>query len=108
MRAGKLRNNATFYNPTSGVNAFGEVNSNHVEVGTYKCSALTLPKSETSEAGAMISKTVYDLRFRYYAELESIDRAGYVVVNGKKLQIKSISNVQLRNRELQMICEELT
>ena len=108
MRAGKLRNTASFYEPSSGTNAFGEVNAFHTMIGTYKCAVTTVPKTEYEEAGAMVSKTQYDLRFRYYQALDQFNRSGYIMLDGRKLQVKSISNVMLRNREIQMICEELT
>ena len=66
--------------------------------------AHTRRESTTDESS--VSKTEFDLRFRYYAALGSLPRSAYIVLNGLTLEINSVANVQLNNREIQMICEE--
>ena len=106
MRAGKLRNRATIYSPATTTNAYGEVEQSYTEIGTYACSILTVPRREYEESDAVVSKTEYDLRFRYYSELAKLPRNAYIVVKGITLEINAIANVMLRDREIQMICEE--
>lgn len=106
MRAGKLRNKATIYAPSTAVNDYGEVDQSHTELGTYACSVTTIPRREYEESDAMVSKTEFDLRFRYYPELAQLPRNAHIVVKGITLEIRSIANVMLRDREIQMVCEE--
>lgn len=106
MRAGKLRNKAEIFTPSTGANAFGEVESTFQSLGTYACSVLTKPRREYGEDQTGVSKTEFDLRFRYYAELAELPRSSYVVIRGLTLEINSLANVQLNNREIHMICEE--
>ena len=105
MRAGKLRNRATIYEPATTTNDFGEVAESFVSIGTFACSVTTLVKREYAASDTVVSKTEYDLRFRYYPKLATISRDGYIVVKGIELEIKSVANVQLRDREIQMLCE---
>ena len=106
MRAGKLRNKATIYSPSPTTNDWGEVDQSYTELGTYACSITTVPRREYEESDAVVSKTEYDLRFRYYSELASLPRNAYIVVKGITLEINAIANVMLRDREIQMVCEE--
>ena len=106
MRAGKLNNKAEIFTPNATPNAFGEIESTFVSLGIFACSAMTKPRRESVEGESVVSRTEFDLRFRYYAALESIPRAAYIVLNGRTLEICSVANIQLSNREIQMICEE--
>lgn len=106
MRAGKLRNKATIYSPSTDTNSYGEVEQSYTELGIYACSITTVPRREYEESDAVVSKTEYDLRFRYYSELASLPRNAYIVVRGITLEINAVANVMLRDREIQMICEE--
>ena len=106
MRAGKLRQKATIYVPTTATNEWGEVDQSFTELGTYACSATTVPRREYEESDAMVSKTEFDLRFRYYSELTTLPRNAYMTIKGTTLEINSIANVMMRDREIQMICEE--
>ena len=106
MRAGKLRNKATIYIPSSTTNDYGEVDQSFTELGTYACSVMAKPRREYEESDSMVSKTEFDLRFRYYDALATLPRNAYIVVKGLTLEITAIANVQLRDIELQMICEE--
>lgn len=106
MRAGKLRNKATIYTPASTSNEWGEVDHSYTELGTYACSITTVPRREYDESQAYVSKTEFDLRFRYYAALATLPRDAYIVVKGYTLEVNSIANIQLKDREIQMICEE--
>tara|TARA_B110000977_G_scaffold197723_1_gene280983 strand:+ start:1251 stop:1577 length:327 start_codon:yes stop_codon:yes gene_type:complete len=106
MRAGKLRNKATFYSPSSTTNEWGEVDQSYTELGTYACSITTVPRREYEESDTVVSKTEYDLRFRYYSDLASMPRNAYIVVKGITLEINAIANVMLKDREIQMVCEE--
>jgi hypothetical protein len=106
MRSGKLKNKATIYIPSTAPCEWGEVEQCYTELGTYHCSALTKPRREYAEADSVVSKTEYDLRFRYYPELASLPRNAYIVVKGITLQINAIANIMLKDREIQMICEE--
>lgn len=106
MRAGKLRNKATIYSPTTDTNDWGEVDQSYTELGTYSCSITTIPRREYSESDTVVSKTEYDLRFRYYSELAQLPRNAYIVVKGITLEINAIANVMLKDREIQMVCEE--
>ena len=106
MRAGKLRNKATIYVPSTATNAYGEVEQSFDNIGTYYCSITTKPSREYEESDAMVSVTEYDLRFRHYKELASLPRNAYIVVAGLTLQINAIANIMLRDREIQMTCEE--
>lgn len=106
MRSGKLRNKATIYSPSTATNSYGEVEQSYTEVGVYACSITTMPRREYEESDAVVSKTEYDLRFRYYSELASLPRNAYIVVKGITLEINAVANVMLRDREIQMICEE--
>ena len=106
MRSGKLRNKATIHSPSTATNSYGEVEQSYTEVGVYACSITTVPRREYEESDAVVSKTEYDLRFRYYSELASLPRNAYIVVKGITLEINAVANVMLRDREIQMICEE--
>lgn len=106
MRAGKLRNKAVIYVPSTATNEWGEVDQSFTELGTYACSITTVPKRELDENQTYVSKTEFDLRFRYYAALATLPRNAYIVVNGTTLAINAIANIELRNREIQMKCEE--
>jgi len=106
MRSGKLTNKATIYIPSTAPNEWGEVEQSYTQLGTYHCSALTKPRRETVESDSVVSKTEYDLRFRYYSELTTLPRNAYISLKGMELEISSIANVMLRDREIQMICEE--
>lgn len=106
MRSGKLRSKATIYIPTSDTNEWGEVEKGYIILGTYACSAVTKPRREYEQSDSVVSKTEYDLRFRYYPELSTLPRNAYVVVKGLTLEISALANVMLIDREIQMICEE--
>tara|TARA_B100000767_G_scaffold247400_1_gene247651 strand:+ start:102 stop:428 length:327 start_codon:yes stop_codon:yes gene_type:complete len=106
MRSGKLRNKATIHSPSTATNSYGEVEQSYTELGVYACSITTVPRREYEESDAVVSKTEYDLRFRYYSELASLPRNAYIVVKGITLEINAVANVMLRDREIQMICEE--
>ena len=108
MRSGKLKNKATIYIPSTAPCEWGEVEQCYTELGTYHCSALTKPRREHTTDETVVSKTEFDLRFRYYAALETLPRSAFLVVNGMTLEINAVANVQLNNREIQMICEERT
>lgn len=106
MRAGKLRNKATIYVPTTATNEWGEVEQGYTELGTYACSITTVPRREYQESDTAVSKTEYDLRFRYYAALTSLPRSAYIEVKGVTLEVNAVANIMLKDREVQMICEE--
>lgn len=106
MRAGRLRNKATIYIPSTSTNDYGEVDQSYTALGTYACSAVAMPRREYDEADTVVSKTEYDLRFRYYSELAALPRNAYIEVKGITLEINAIANVMLRDREIQMVCEE--
>ena len=106
MRAGKLNNKAQIFTPATAQNSFGEVESTFVSLGVFACSATTKPRRESTTDESSVSKTEFDLRFRYYAALAILPRSAYIVLNGLTLEINSVANVQLNNREIQMICEE--
>lgn len=106
MRAGKLKHKAVVHVPATTTNAYGEVSQGHTVLGTYACSITTKPKRESEEGQALVSKVEFDLRFRYYAQLATLPRDAYIVINGLTLQINAVANIQLLNREIQIVCEE--
>lgn len=108
MRAGKLNNKAEIFVPNATPNPFGEIESGAVSLGVFACSATTKPRREYTTDETVVSKTEFDLRFRYYAALETLPRSAFLVLNGMTLEINAVANVQLNNREIQMICEERT
>ena len=105
MRAGKLKNKATVFIPSTETNEWGEVEQSYKELGTYACSVLTKPRREYSESDAYVSKTEYDLRFRYYSELAAIPLNSYIELKSLKLEINAIADVMLCGKEIQMMCE---
>lgn len=108
MQGGRLRNKAAIYTPEEVANDFGEVDSSFSLLGTYYCSVTSIPETEFKDGQTLISTVRYDLRFRYYSALENISRASYIMLDGKKLEIKAISNVKQQNKQLHFICEERT
>lgn len=106
MQGGRLRNKAAIYTPDGTTNDFGETELTHSLLGTYYCSVTSIPETEVKDGQSLISTVRYDLRFRYYSALENIDRSSYVILGGKKLEIKAISNVKQLNKQLHFICEE--
>lgn len=106
MRAGKLKNKAEIFMPNEAPNLYGEIEDVFVSIGVFACSATTKPRRESTTDETVISKTEFDLRFRYYTALDTLPRSAFVLLNGMKLEILTVANVQLNNREIQMICEE--
>jgi len=106
MQGGRLRNKAAIYTPDGTSNDFGEIETSHSLLGTYYCSVTSIPETEYKDGLGLVSTVRYDLRFRYYSALENISRASYVLLDGKKLEIKAISNVKQLNKQLHFICEE--
>lgn len=106
MRAGRLRNKATIYVPNTASNDWGEVEQSYTELGTYYCSVTTKPRREQDSSDSLVSRTEYDLRFRYYDDLAALPRDAYLTVKGVTLHVVSVANVQMHDREIQLICEE--
>ena len=106
MQGGRLRNKAAIYTPNGTTNDFGEVELTHSLLGTYYCSVTSVPETEVKDGQSLISYVRYDLRLRYYSALENLDRSSYIILGGKHLEIKTISNVKQLNKQIHIICEE--
>ncbi len=106
MQGGRLRNKAEIFTADSSTNAFGEIELTHTSIGTFYCSVMARPYSENKDGQALVSTVKYDLRFRYYTALNSLDESSYIMVDGKRLEIIAVSHVQHKQRQIQIICEE--
>lgn len=106
MRAGSLKHKAMVFVPSTSTNDFGELNTQFQHMGTYACAVQSRVKREYNEASTVVSKTQYDLTFRYYPALIAIPRDSYIVVGGVTLDIVAMANDNLRNKAILVRCEE--
>ena len=106
MQAGKMRNKVEIFSPNSTTNDFGEIELNHDSLGTYYCALTTKSIDEAVDGQALISRVRYDLRFRYYQQLESLPKGAYIVLKNKRLEILTIANVKNLDKQIQILCEE--
>ena len=105
MQSGSLRNKVNIYSYDGSTNTFGEVELTAALLGEYYCSVKAYPQTEVEEGTALLSIVKYDLRFRYYSALETLDKSAYIMLGTTRLEILAISNVKNENKQLHFICE---
>lgn len=107
MRAGSLRNKAAVYTPGTTVSDLGEIEATFDHLGTYACAAHVTPTtSESNASGTVISKTRFEVTFRYYETLALIPRSSYLIIKGITLDVISVVNTGMMNKSITMICEQ--
>ena len=107
MRSGLLRQKVELFAPTQAVTEMGEIETVRESLGVFPASVLAKGKSETSDEGTLTSVTGYTITMRYNrTDLTDVTPAAFVMFNGKKLIIRSVSLVDHRKRMIEVIAEE--
>lgn len=107
MRAGKLRTKVALYAPTDTVSAMGEIETSYILRGTYYADVRSGVKGEVVDQGTLTSTTAYTIIMRYNSsDLTDIPPACYLLVGGRKLQVRSVAFKDHRQRMLEIVAEE--
>lgn len=108
MQAGKLRNKAALYTPTTARGTDGSIESETTLVGTFYCSVRQSAHDEKMRADELVSRVRYRLQFRYNEDLKSIPANSYIILNGsEKLHVLSSYVVGAnRNKTIEVLAEE--
>jgi SPP1 family predicted phage head-tail adaptor len=103
MHSGKLRFIATLQDVAPIPNAYGEGIPSWAPVGTFHCDVKDLSGQELFHAQQTVAYSSAQVNMRYrYGVLPRMR----IVVNGRTLQILSVSNPDGRHRELVLLCKE--
>ena len=111
MNIGGLRQRAQLQEP-SHVNADGEVTETYTTVATRWVSVAALTGRELLEAQQTTARATYRVRMRFYSGLapkwriRAITNVSGSVTVLKTLNIEHIGNIDLRNREYEVLCSE--
>lgn len=104
MRSGKLRYLATLQDVASIPNAYGEGIATWANVSTFHANVTDLDGQELYHAQQVIAFSNVKVSTRYRAGVLPRMR---IQVNGRTLQILSVSNPDGRRRELVLLCKEM-
>lgn len=104
MRAGQLRHRVTIQQRTDADDGAGGLTITWTPLTVLWASVAPQTGRETIAARQVTPAMTHLVRLRYYAGLTTKHR---VVLDGRALDILAIQNVEERNRELVLSCQEL-
>jgi len=103
MRAGDLRRQITLQSRSTTRDTFGEPALTWTNVATVWAAITPLSGRELELAQAMNSEISHQVQIRYRSDVTSAMR---VVYQGRYFNILSVMDVEMRHRELQLMCSE--
>ena len=106
MKPGSLRKRLTFQKLSDTTNSFGEKTT---WVAYYTCygSVKQLAAQLIYSTGEYVGKETYDIRIRYTKDQDFSVGNRVLTEDGTTFQIDSVMNIQMRNREIQVLTHVL-
>lgn len=105
MRAGKLRHRLTLQTATDGKTATGRPTRTWATTDTLWGSVMPLSGSEVNEAQALEGRVDHEVHIRYRASVTPKQR---LIHRTRTLEIVSVRDVDEMQRELVLMCREVT
>jgi head-tail adaptor len=107
MRAGKMRHKAEVFKPDGTIGADGSISQTLTSIGTFACAVYNYTRDEKDKAAGITSLVKYKLVFRHSAVLSDVTPDSEIVVDGAlRLYVVSSMNRHLKDRTLEVVCEE--
>lgn len=105
MQAGKLRNRVTVQVATTTTNSYGQSVESWADVGTFWAYVRPLGGNEAVVAKQVQENatTAITLRWQGSTTLTILHR---ILFNGRVLGITQVNDVDERNRQLELLCQE--
>lgn len=103
ITAGMLREPVTVQRQVSASDGMGGQAIQWVDLLTASASVIPLSGREAVQAMQLQASVTHRVTMRYRADLTPADR---IIVRGKPMQIRAIINVEMRNRWLELICDD--
>lgn len=103
ITAGMLREPVTVHRQVSASDGMGGQAIQWVDLLTASASVIPLSGREAVQAMQLQASVTHRVTMRYRADLTPADR---IIVRGKPMQIRAIINVEMRNRWLELICDD--
>lgn len=105
MRAGRLRNRVEFQRPVEMTSPIGEAYRGWETVARRWGDLLQMRGREQLAAGRLQSEVPGTLQVRYDSVTKEITPDHRVLIDGAEYQIRSIVDVDMRRRTLEMVVE---
>lgn len=105
MQSGTLRHRVTLQSFTTSPDVYGEPIKTWADLATVWAAVEPLRGREYFQAQQTHAEVSYRVRIRHRADILPTMR---VLHAGKTLEILSVINIDERNRELHLMCKELT
>ncbi len=105
IRAGSLKHQITIQENTGVTNASGEIVQDWTDFATIRASILPLSGKELITAQQVASEITHKVRIRYLPDICAKQR---IVFGCRIFEIVSVINTGEGNRELEILCKELT
>lgn len=100
-----MRQRVTLQSGTvTGQDAFGEQQTEATTVGTYWAEVSMLSGREAVNAAQICAEATHKVRMRYVGPILPDQ---WFLFGGKRLNIKSVDNIDNRNREYLILCQEV-
>lgn len=104
-RAGALRHVVTIEKRTTARDAYGDVSQTWTTHATVRGSVETLRHDELVHAGQVEGRRMRKVRIRYVSGIETTMR---LKVRGETYHIRGLSNIDERDRVIEILAEEVT
>jgi len=105
MRAGLLRKRITLQRSTSTQDSYGADNVTWADVGGRWASVEPLSGREFEDGQQNVSRIEARFITRYTTGITSKNR---IVFNNENYQVESVTNLNQRNREMEILCSRVT
>ncbi len=105
IQAGKLRHIVTVQRPAKQHNSFGEEKEIWISTNTRRCDIVPTSARERLLAEQVNQQLTHRVTMRYTPDIKHDYR---LLFGSRVLNIESIINVDERNKELTLMCKEVT
>lgn len=105
MQAGKLRHRAELQNMATGQDGYGEETQNYATFATVWAAIEPLQGRELEFAQQISAETNHKVTIRYNSEVKATSR---IIFGQRTLEVTTVINPKERNRELILMCKEIS
>lgn len=108
MRCGKMRHVVTLQSPPTDSDSFGQSSTTWVTVGVFRAFVKPLQGRELAIAQQLRADISHSVTMRWLGTSVKVDGTMRLLYKGRYLNIISVINVDERNKELDLVCQEIT
>ena len=105
MRAGRLRHRVAIHAVTETINAYGEAGESWASIGSWWASVEPLTGAERQEATEVSPLTSHKIIIRYHSTITTKHR---IVYDSRTFEIDAILDTMEKNKEMILLCKEMT